>query len=114
MILPGGPVRTNGTRVTFSTVLSYGTSGVHTPRSGINSRASLKRLLKFAMQIARVSSTSFSNVLCNSGEACSFVSGFTTPILGLLFLLPIFERGVSAQIYQGAEESETGSRAQAL
>jgi hypothetical protein len=30
---------------------------------------------------------SFSNVSCNSGAACSFVSGFTTPMLDLLFAL---------------------------
>src|ERR1700693_2956094 len=33
---------------------------------------------------------SFSNASCNSGEACSFVRGFTTPILGLLFCLPTY------------------------
>ena len=39
------------------TVLSYGASGTHTPRSGINSAASLKRLVKLAMQMVKVSST---------------------------------------------------------
>jgi hypothetical protein len=57
IILPGGPARANGPRVTFASVLSYGTSGLHTPRSGIFSRASLKRFVKFAVQMARVSST---------------------------------------------------------
>ena len=57
IILPGGPARANGPRVTFASVLSYGTSGLHTPRSGMFSRAALKRFVKFAMQMARVSST---------------------------------------------------------
>jgi hypothetical protein len=56
-ILPGSAVRTNGSRVTFGSVLSNGTFGAHTPKSGIFSRASLKRLVKFAMQMAKVSST---------------------------------------------------------
>src|SRR5580704_12265150 len=54
-------------------------------------------------------SASFSNVSRTSGAACSFVSGFTPPMLGLLFLLSIRELHVSAQVYQGADESETRS-----
>ena len=57
IILPADTVRANGPRVTFVSVLSYRTSGYHTPRSGTLSRASLKRLVKFAMQMVRVSST---------------------------------------------------------
>ena len=57
IILPGSLAHAYRARVTFAPVLSYGHPDLHTPRSGINSRASLKRLVKLAMQIARVSST---------------------------------------------------------
>jgi len=57
IILCAGPARANEPRVTFASVLLNGTTGPYTPMSGIFSRASLKRLVKLAMQIARVSST---------------------------------------------------------
>ena len=57
IILPFDPAGGNGTRVTFASVLLYSTFGFHTPRSGMIQRASFKRFVKFAMQMASVSST---------------------------------------------------------
>jgi len=57
IILQFRPVRVYGTRGTFAPVLWYRPQDRYTPRSGMFSSASLKRLVKFAMQIATVSST---------------------------------------------------------
>ena len=56
-ILQFGTVSVHGTRVTLAAVLPYGPMNRYTRRSGIFSRASLKRFVKFAMQTAIVSST---------------------------------------------------------
>jgi hypothetical protein len=57
IILQSGPDPVYGTRVTSQSVPWYCLRNHYTPRSGMLSSASLKRLVKLAMQIASVSST---------------------------------------------------------
>jgi hypothetical protein len=57
IILLGGRAGVHETTDTFASVLLYCCPSRYTPRSGIFSRASLKRFVKFAMQITSVSST---------------------------------------------------------
>ena len=57
IILPAYPESRNGPRVTFLSVPYVWYSLLHTPRSGMSSVASLKRLVKLAMQMVSVSST---------------------------------------------------------